>query len=191
VSWKIQKRPDDMVDSELRQAQLRLAIHDVYACNVNAWADRSLDPTVTGSDVTAQFKVDNNTDVQIVEVIDPAPVRHLVKYFIGTGLRLLKKGVDSSRTDIGKEDILGEISATFVVSYVSTHAEAPTQSMLMAFSDNVVHHMWPYWREFLQSATARFRLPAVVLPMRLVQQSPQPSSNPNLTEKPAVTERHQ
>jgi len=160
-----------MADSELRLAQQILAIQDVYACEVNARADRAFDPAAPFGDVAAQFRIDPEVNVETAETDSASQVRFLVRYFIGTGMRLLKPGVVPDRSDIQQEEVLAEISATFVVRYASLSADKPTDSMLKAFFDNAVHHMWPYWREFLQSATARFRLPAVVLPMRVVQQA--------------------
>lgn len=165
-----------MTDSELRRAQQILSIQDVYACEVNAWADRDLDPAIPVPNMGAQFKVEAESNVQVAEVIQPASLRFSVKYFVRTGLRLLRAGVDPNRTDIQREEILAEISATFVVRYGVTVSEKPTESMLTAFADNAIHHMWPYLRELLQSATSRFRLPAVILPMRVIQQQPSTAS---------------
>ncbi|MGH8138891.1 MAG: hypothetical protein ACREVV_11980 [Steroidobacteraceae bacterium] len=174
-----------MADSELRQAQQILTIQDVYACEVNAWADRALDPSVPLPNVAAQFRIDSENDVQIAEVSQPAPFRFLVKYYVGTGLRLLKSGVDPNRSDIQREEVLAEISATFVIRYATTTSGQPTKSMLKAFADNAIHHMWPYWREFLQSATSRFRLPAVVLPMRVIQQPSSPNQSKDVATRAA------
>jgi hypothetical protein len=92
-------------------------------------------------------------------------IRFLVRYFVGTGLRILGPGVDPQDTDVTREKLIADIEATFVARYIVVAEEQPTIPMLEAFNHNAVHHIWPYWREFLQATTIRLRVPPVVLPM--------------------------
>lgn len=92
----------------------------------------------------------------------------MVRYYVGTGLRILGENVDPKDPNIPRDKLIADIEATFVVRYVVIGDTRPTDPMLEVFNDNAVHHVWPYWREFLQAATVRLRVPPVVLPMREV-----------------------
>ena len=158
-----------MTNSLLQKAQRALAIQDVYVCDASAWADRENDPGVMTQNLNAQFKISPTNQCQLVQVEPPVEgMKFIVRYFIGTGLRILKPGIDANRTDIPREELVADIEATFIVRYVVASDDAPTQEMLEAFNDNAVHHIWPYWREFLQATTVRLRVPPVILPMRVV-----------------------
>jgi hypothetical protein len=157
-----------MPESDLKRVQRALSIQDVYICEAHAWADRAYDPTVPLlQPIALQIKVEQSGTVQVLQAEHDGKPAHLVRFLIGTGLRLLKQSADPNSADVKVEDLLGEVTATFVLRYEWQSDEPPTQELLAVFSDNAVHHMWPYWREFLQASTARLRLPPVVLPMRV------------------------
>jgi hypothetical protein len=161
-----------MAASELlRHAHRVLSIEDVYVHEASAWTRPDFDPLAAPS-VTAlnvQFHVGPQGNVQVATYETPGGTQRRVRYVIDTGLRLLRPDIEAQIGEPSSENIAAEISAKFVVRYLITTGEQPEQSMLEAFADNAVHHMWPYWREFLQATTARLRLPPVVLPMRVVQ----------------------
>lgn len=67
---------------------------------------------------------------------------------------------------------IAEISATLSLRYALPEEElkrfSPEEVQVFAES-NGVYNAWPYWRELLQSASARLGLPAVIAPVfRLV-----------------------
>ena len=159
-----------MTKSELLKAvQSILAIQDVYLCDANIWANRSYEPGGPINSTTLQFKLSPTNDCQVVEV-EPTQngIRFMVRYYVGTGLRILGENVDPKDPNIPRDKLIADIEATFVVRYVVIGDTRPTDPMLEVFNDNAVHHVWPYWREFLQAATVRLRVPPVVLPMREV-----------------------
>jgi hypothetical protein len=164
-----------MSETDLERAKRTLAIQDVYVCEAKAWADRALDPLTPIQQVGAQFRVAPQPNVEIFPTTtttpDPTPIHFFVRYFVETGLRIVKPGVDSAKgPELEQSDLLSEITATFIVRYACLEQQAPTQAMLQSFSDHAVHHMWPYWREFLHATTSRLRLPGVILPTRNVKQ---------------------
>jgi hypothetical protein len=157
-----------MPETELKRAQKALSIHDAYICEAHAWADRSYNPTIPITQpLTIQIKVEPAGNVDVAQVDGGESFSHIVRYFIETGVRMIKPGVEKIPAETKRDDLIGEITAIFVLRYAWQPKEPPTQGLLAAFADNAVHHMWPYWREFLQASSARLRLPPVVLPMRV------------------------
>ncbi len=82
-------------------------------------------------------------------------------YYI-VGVRQIEE-TDSEDSDNEKSNVLVEIRASFSALYVSK--EKLDQETINAFSeDNVGYHVWPYWREFVQSTAARLNIPAPEIP---------------------------
>jgi len=62
------------------------------------------------------------------------------------------------------------IAATFVVIYrfvkpMTEEAQTDSQLFRVFGQQNGVYHVWPYWREFVQSATTRMGLPPLRMPL--------------------------
>ena len=151
----------------LKAAQKSFAVQDVYLCDANLWANRDYEPGTPVSSSSVQFKLSPTNNCQVIELQPPQPgVRFLVRYYVGTGLRLLAPGVDPHDPGVTRDKLIADIEATFVARYLVIGDEQPSSAMLEAFNENAVHHVWPYWREFLQAAALRLRVPPVVLPMR-------------------------
>ena len=161
-----------MSETELQIAQRRLVIQDVYICKCEIWADREYEPTAQAKQNPAQSKVEPEPGVQIIEIPDSPKNPFAVKYFVGTGIRLLKEKADNNPDAVvAKENLLASIQSTFIARYGVLGSERPTKAMLDAFSDNAVHHVWPYWRELLQATMLRLRLSPIMLPMRVVRRT--------------------
>jgi hypothetical protein len=114
-------------------------------------------------DPAVQFKLNEQTEVTVVEVEGDADKAFAIQYFVGTFV-----GISAGQPpegDPSDDKLVATVAATFLVRYLSD--TAPTQDMLQAFNDNAVHHAWPYWREYLSSVTTRLRVPTVVLPVRV------------------------
>lgn len=159
-----------MPETPLERAKRLFNIQDVYICDVNAFADRAFDPTLPIENVNIQLRATPSGGAEQFWIEIANKKRNCLRYYIDTGLRILKPGVDPNVETIEREQLLAEITATFVVKYfVSDDNDVLEHELVDAFSDHAVHHMWPYWREFIQTSTARLRLPAVVLPMRRVK----------------------
>ena len=64
------------------------------------------------------------------------------------------------------DDYFLKIEARFVVTYQVRSAEGLTQDNFDAFAErNGIFNVWPYWREFVQSMTARMGLPPLTVPV--------------------------
>jgi len=70
----------------------------------------------------------------------------------------------NSDSDSKNKDSLARIEACFVAEYQLKNETS--QEALEEFAlKNASYHIWPYWREYLMSHTARMNLPKAVLPM--------------------------
>jgi len=182
-----------MTESLLQRAQSALAIQDVYLRDAHAWADRSFDPTIAlPQPINLQIRFAPAAEGQLVtDSNEGESSTRTVRYLIETGVRVIKDGVDQESTEVKREDLLGEVTATFVLRYSWKPNEAPTDEILSAFIDNAIHHMWPYWREFLQASTTRLRLPPFMLPMRIVRPQPDAITNENGSKRESLTKMEQ
>jgi hypothetical protein len=62
-------------------------------------------------------------------------------------------------------DMLASMRYVFAADYRCTDGKIPVAEALGAFVNNVVFHVWPYWREAVHADCARMRLPPVTVPM--------------------------
>lgn len=59
-----------------------------------------------------------------------------------------------------------DLSATFLATYRLEGAGAYPRDALQHFAElNGTYHVWPYWRELVQSLAGRAGLPSVVVPV--------------------------
>jgi preprotein translocase subunit SecB len=74
----------------------------------------------------------------------------------------------------GREDAMLSIEASFVLFYTINSFDGIEDENLEAFSvTNGVYNAWPYWREFVQSTTARMGINrALILPVYRVGENP-------------------
>lgn len=88
------------------------------------------------------------------------------------------------------------VKAEFELSYSIPEALNPTPAELAAFAEtNGIHHAWPYFREFVQSAFTRMGLPPLIVPVlriapptNLNAPAPTlPAQSPPALEAPAAT----
>ena len=93
----------------------------------------------------------------------------LVHFTFETGLRYLT-GTTEDQEEVIESMVCAEILADIRAEYrMSNGIDEPS---LEAFgSQNALFHIWPYWREIVQSLSVRFRLPAFALPMYQLPQT--------------------
>ena len=87
-------------------------------------------------------------------------------FFYSVGARLVKEteGDSDGGSEDDSEHVLLEISATFNAVYSSK--EKLDRELLEAFSEeNVGYHVWPYWREFVQSSCYKLDVPPLQTPL--------------------------
>lgn len=124
-------------------------------------------------------KIDNTEQQSIQNIIDAEFWRDASEeggmyytFVYSLGVRVVD--VTKTEGDDGKE--LLKIEADFEITYSST--QEFEEECIVAFSkDHVRYHVWPYWREYVQSSCARMGIGNINIPFyqleisELVEQS--------------------
>ncbi len=129
-----------------------------------------------GQELAVQIKCGVLPNVSMITSETDVGTQLRVLFGVDTGLRLLKPGISAETKDPAPSDVVADITATFLVRYLVRGDKHPDGELVEAFGDNVVHHMWPYWREFLQATAGRLRVPPIVLPVRVVRRRQTPEA---------------
>lgn len=165
--------PTDSVAAALMNA---LAIDDIYVRDAHVYTEHAFDPATPIEDLPIQFRINVQEQAEGIECGPTDDRQKCLRYFVDTGLRVLKPGTEQQEA-IADESILAAITAQFVVKYRLMEERVLSESDVQAFTKHAVHHMWPYWREFLQATSARLRLPPIMLPMKPPIPRPEPAPN--------------
>jgi hypothetical protein len=160
----------------LEEAKRKFAIQDVFLCDSKVWSSRKLALGSQVADPAVQYKLDQNNECTVVEAEGPNETKiYGIQYFVGTNVNIFTGQVREGEPS--EDQLVATIAATFLVRYVSD--TAPSQEMIQAFNDHAIHHIWPYWREYVESTTTRLRVPTVVIPLRVIATPsiPPPTAN--------------
>lgn len=85
-------------------------------------------------------------------------------FFYSTGVRLINTSHEQKENLDDDDDTAVEITATFTAVYKSDIQLE--KECVEAFSENNVgYHVWPYWRELVQSYCARTSIPMIEIPL--------------------------
>lgn len=169
-----------MNEEALMRAQKALALHDIYLAGADFWMAEDFFPSLSEETLTVQTRQKTYEHAQIIQLSEPAAsdedldTQTLVRFKIELGLRLVRKKSDDApdQTDADNSkknntNVRAEIISVFAVEYRAKAKEIldDTDALDEFGSKNSLFHVWPYWREYIQSTLARARIPQVVLPM--------------------------
>ena len=155
-----------MADESIQRAIEALSIVDVFPRSLSVTVSDDFDQKYGEEPVRVQWR-HGLRQVTILEVksgeaadSEDIPIVH---FTFETGLRYLT-GETEDQEEVSESIVCAEILADIRAEYRLTNSiDEPS---LEAFgSQNALFHIWPYWREIVQSLSARFRLPAFALPM--------------------------
>jgi hypothetical protein len=145
-----------MASDALKSAQECLAIQTVHLNHCYANVRPDFDPGRYNKDdlVWQQFNVLQSVDALEFEEENASGYRFV--YLLG--FRLAGKTEDIDAEDyVPKFEIVG----SFCAKYKSSRSLSEDE--IKAFSENnIAYHIWPYWREYLQSTAARMGLKEVI-----------------------------
>lgn len=143
-----------MISAELQKAINSLQIHDVYLRNFSAHCADDFEPKYhTVEPLTFQTK----HFVKQANVVELENAQRLLRIFIDLGARWVDESAQEEEVSVK-----AFIEAEFVAEY--SMPEPLEQASIDAFSlHNASYHVWPYWRELLNSQCTRMHLPRVVL----------------------------
>jgi hypothetical protein len=147
----------------LEQAKRSFAIQDIFVCESNIWSSKKLALGLEIANPVVQYKLSESNECSVTRIDDAnGQTIFAVHFFVGTLVRILAGGMPNKEP--GEDQLVATIDATFLARYMSD--ANPTPEMLQAFNDHAVHHVWPYWREYIESTTTRLRVPLVVIALR-------------------------
>ncbi|WP_443190447.1 hypothetical protein [Pseudomonas indica] len=99
------------------------------------------------------------------KILEASDEKRTVRFKYQCGLRLADHEVASRSTpnDLEPKDVLLEIKATYAVDY--TIKDDLSNEELQSFGlVNVGYHVWPFWRELVQSSCNRIGISPIPLP---------------------------
>lgn len=155
----------------LTAAQNGLAVVDVYLRESNAVVYQEHDPISENAPKLAfqhKFFVKKTSTFRAPEGGDGF---RILRFYVATGLRLLPPNLADEEKEpngLGKH-IRAEITAEFVSEYKIIKPDLSQEAIDEFGKYNTMLHIWPYWRELIQSMCARMRLAQIVLPMYRVE----------------------
>lgn len=83
-------------------------------------------------------------------------------FYYSVGIRLIEEESESDNIEETSPSV--EIKATFCATYESP--ERLDKKHVDVFSENNVgYHVWPYWREFVQSSCMRMNIDSIDVPL--------------------------
>jgi hypothetical protein len=135
-----------------------LSIQDVYMRGSQVHLADTFDPTQPDIPLTIRFKIATKESHYIGNSDDRKP--NIMRFLVEGGIRFMPP--DDKEKDQG---ILAEITAGFVADYYVLEDNIIEEGIEQFANQNVIYHVWPYLREYVESMCQRFRLPTVVLPM--------------------------
>jgi hypothetical protein len=149
------------MNEDLKRAQSLLHITDVHV-RQSAFIIAS-DENFMSINRMKKSRQSYNSMVKIEEIIssneDESEKRFDYIFTYATGIRLVREEAQ----DTDSPDALVVVEAEFDACYISHHEV--TKEQLDAFSqNNVGYHVWPYWRELVQSSCAKSGLNHIRVP---------------------------
>ncbi len=153
----------------LNQAIDAFVIEDVYLRESRVKLAEKFEPKIGGQRIESQFRIFTKGS-ELVDLKDQESGVNLKLFraIVDTGLRFVGTPIESPTEDREPSDplVLAEVFALFVAEYRMTSDQIPSQEVREEFAkQNALYHVWPYWREYLQSTCARFLLPSAIVPM--------------------------
>jgi hypothetical protein len=130
--------------------------------------------------VEAPFHVEMSIPVAKAEIVDRDQVMVWLELALEARGKLMS-GVLPSGSPLPQVDtpvpppLVATASAAFVVTYVISPGERPSESDLQAFAAaNGLFNVWPFWREFIANVLPRTGLPIYIAPVLKLKPDGQP-----------------
>lgn len=162
-----------MSNELLQKAISCLAINDVYLRETHATLKKDFDPKIANQSLDTHLRfaperVEGLDAEQIIATGSDKQTVKLVRIHLGAGLRFVSGGLGEEAQSDPEEvvkHIKAEINASFIAEYRITCGDLAYEAIEEFAKRNAGYHVWPYWREYVQSVCSRMQLPQVVMPM--------------------------
>lgn len=152
----------------IQEVMTRLTIDDVGHQSSTFSIEEDFRPDVDeGHDIGLQLRTAYSDCVvdDLFDIDDGKLCRY--RFFYNLGVRVL----DSTNSDDeeGNPPVIATIEACMYSQYVEVRdrktAEIDADILKDFGKANALYHVWPYWREYVQSTMVRLKLPAISIPM--------------------------
>jgi len=154
----------------LKQAAEVLSPVGVYLNSSKVYTHPDFHPQHNNGELQVQYKAKHLSEYKLFRADDESQSFMAFRY--ETGVRL----VDESVAEKDNDYIRAEIIAVFVSEYQLKDPDAFDEAAMTEFLNyNVRFHVWPFWREYLQSTCTRMGLPVIPLPHHFRPQETQKS----------------
>ncbi len=160
-----------MSNALLQKAISCLAIQDVYLRGYNLTMNPEFDPKLNAAGLGVQLRANVQSGHIVTLRRSDAPPdeisSRLLRVSVETGLRFVAATPVASEAGVTTpgDAVKAELTAHFIAEYQITCPDLSEEARNVFAEKNAAFHVWPYWREFIESACVRARLPLVVLPM--------------------------
>ena len=148
------------MNEALKQAQQCLAIHSVNLRESNVRVRMGIDPWLydrARAQVQSFRRLDGVQEVEL-QVEGESETSWEYRFHYSLGVRLIDEQADAADENPAV-DI--EIAVVFQARYLCTR-QLENEELSAFGKDNVGYHVWPYWREFVQTASNRIGLPCPI-----------------------------
>lgn len=142
----------------LKQAAESLTPVGIFLRNSKTLTASDFVPQHARKDLQVQYKSKPIAEYKLLQDEDENVSSVIFQYEVGVRL------VDESLDDKGEGFLQAEILATFASEYRLASPDDFNEDAMTEFLNcNVRFHVWPFWREFLQSTCTRMGLPVIPL----------------------------
>ncbi|OIP99479.1 MAG: hypothetical protein AUK35_06260 [Zetaproteobacteria bacterium CG2_30_46_52] len=152
----------------LKQAAEVLTPVGVFLRSSNVYTHPDFHPQHNNGELQVQYK---SKAIGECKLLGTEESQSFMAFQYEAGVRLVDESIDE------KDDayVRAEILAVFASEYQLKEPEAFDEAAMSEFLNcNVRFHVWPFWREYLQSTCTRMGLPVIPLPHHF---RPQESEN--------------
>lgn len=164
----------------LDRAAQELLIEGVYLIDSTIRLHPDFVPQLYSDDLRPQYRAGPTGNYRQLEFSDEgATDEHphgMVRFEFAVGVRLVDGYAEE---DTVEQTVHFEINARFAASYYLK--DGLDDKALQEFANyNVGYHVWPYWREYVQSTCSRVGLPPIPVPLYKI---PLPASKSPASKK--------
>lgn len=144
----------------LEQARKHLVVQGINLRDVHQTFHDDFEPGFDELEMKLQFRAGPIKNAKVFTHENSAS--RTVRFYYNCGFRAVE--VEEGET-ITEDDVRCELTATFTADYLVHDDACVTDECLQEFGRvNVGYHIWPYWRELVQSFNARSGMPVITIP---------------------------
>lgn len=162
------------MSATVKDTAKKLDIRHIYISKSGSALLNDFDPMKPNQLLSGLFKIDTiGADVKTA-IDNETKIEHRILRFFVQAEMIYILGETSEEemkdNELNKTKQVSEVGATYCVEYAIKSEIELTPDEIKEFGKvNVPYHVWPFWREYVQSTCNRMNLPVTTLPMLIVE----------------------